>query len=74
MAKTPQYRYKDHPDSNSSVRYSDSFTSSEMREVSAHISSETGASFYGTWMLVAEWNNVSQGFGIHVSYRHCVNM
>ena len=69
MAKTPQYSYKDRPDSNSSVRYSDSFTtdSSEMREVSTHIRSETGASFDGTWMLVAEWNKVSQGFGIHVS-------
>ena len=40
------------------VRYSESFSSTVMNEVSAHIRSETGAYFHGTWMMVAEWNNV----------------
>ena len=44
--------------STGSVRYSESFSSTEIDQVSAHIRSETGAYFYGTWMMVAEWNNV----------------
>ena len=40
------------------VRYSESFTNSQLGVVSEHIRSETGTSFYGTWMLVAEWNGV----------------
>ena len=42
---------------------------SEMREVSAHIRSETGVSFHGTWMLVADWKNVSLLSGNQVSLR-----
>ena len=42
---------------------------SEMREVSAHIRSETGVSFHGTWMLVADWKNVSLLSGSQVSLR-----
>ena len=41
------------------VRYSESFTNSQLNDVSEHIRSETGTSFYGTWMLVAEWNKVA---------------
>ena len=51
--------------STGSVRYSESFSS--MNEVSAHIRSETGAYFYGTWMMVAEWNNVPLRNGSRVS-------
>ena len=40
------------------VRYSESFTNSQLNDVSEHIRFETGNSFYGTWMLVAEWNGV----------------
>ena len=40
------------------VRYSESFTNSELNEVSEFIHSETEISFSGTWMLVAEWNGV----------------
>ena len=39
------------------VRYSESFNS-QLNVVSEHIRSETRKSFYGTWMLVAEWNGV----------------
>ena len=39
------------------VRYSESF-SSQLSVVSEYIRSETVTSFYGTWMLVAEWNGV----------------
>ena len=39
------------------VRYSESFNS-QLSVVSEHIRSETGTSFYGIWMLVAEWNGV----------------
>ena len=53
--------------STGSVRYSESFSSTVMKEVSAHICSETGVSFYGTWMMVAEWNNVSLHDGSRVS-------
>ena len=50
-----------------SVRYSESFSSTVMNEVSAHIRSETEADFYGTWMMVAEWNNVPLHDGSRVS-------
>ena len=40
------------------VRYSESFTNSQLTVVSELIRSETGTSFYGKWMLVAEWNEV----------------
>ena len=39
------------------VRYK-SFTNSQLTVVSEHIRSETETSFYGIWMLVAEWNGV----------------
>ena len=39
------------------VRYSESFNW-QLNSVSEHIRSEIGTSFYGTWMLVAEWNGV----------------
>ena len=42
------------------VRYSESFTNSQLNDVSEHIRSETGTSFNGTWMLVAEWNKVTE--------------
>ena len=41
-----------------SVRYNESFSSTVMNEVSSYIRSETEVYFYGTWMMVAEWNNV----------------
>ena len=53
--------------STGSVRYSESFSSTVMNEVSSHIRSETGADFYGTWMMVAEWNNVPLHDGSRVS-------
>ena len=34
------------------------FFDSELSVVSEHIQSETETSFYGIWMLVAEWNGV----------------
>ena len=40
------------------VQYSESFTNSQLNVVSEHIRSETGTSFYGQWMLVAEWKGV----------------
>ena len=40
------------------VRYGKYFTNSQLSIVSEHIRSETKTSFYGTWMLVAEWNGV----------------
>ena len=40
------------------VHYSESFTNSQLTVVSELIRSETGTSFYGQWMLVAEWNGV----------------
>ena len=40
------------------VRYSEYITNSQLNDVSEHIRSETRNSFYGTWMLVAEWNGV----------------
>ena len=43
--------------STGSVRYSDTFKS-QLNDVSEHIRAETGSLFYGTWMLVAEWNGV----------------
>ena len=39
------------------VRYSESFNS-QLTVVSELIRSETETSFYGIWMLVAEWNGV----------------
>ena len=53
--------------STGSVRYSESFSSTVMNEVSAHIRSETGAYFYGTLMMVAEWNNVPLHDGSRIS-------
>ena len=53
--------------STGSVRYSESFSSTVMNDVSAHIRSETGVYFYGTWMMVAEWNNVPLRYGSRVS-------
>ena len=50
-----------------SVRYSESFSSTVMNKVSAHIGSETRAYFYGTSMMVAEWNNVPLLDGSRVS-------
>ena len=45
--------------STGSVRYSESsFALSQLNFISQHIRSKTGASFYGTWLLVAEWNGV----------------
>ena len=44
--------------STGSVRYNESFSSTVMKEVSTYIRSKTGVPFYGTWMLVAEWNGV----------------
>ena len=41
-----------------SVHYSESFSTTVMNKVSAHIRSETGVYFYGIWMMVAEWNHV----------------
>ena len=49
------------------VRYSESFTNSVLSDVSERIRSETGTSFYGTWMLVAEWNGVPLLFQSSVS-------
>ena len=53
------------------VRYTDfdtySSSGSSMTTVSSFIRSETGDNFYGTRMLVAEWNGVSQFNGISVS-------
>ena len=40
------------------VRYSESFTNSLLSDVSERIRSETGTSFHGSWMLVAERNGV----------------
>ena len=40
------------------VRYSEYVTNSQLNDVSEHIRAETGTSFNGTWMLVAEWNGV----------------
>ena len=48
------------------VRYSESFNS-QLNVVSEHICSETETSFYGTWMLVAEWNGVPLLSGSSVS-------
>ena len=58
--------------STGSVHYSESFSSESfsstvMNEVNAHINYETGADFYGTWMMVAEWNNVPLHDGSRVS-------
>ena len=53
--------------SNGYVRYSESFSTTVMNEVSAHIRSETEVYFYGTWMMVAEWNNVPLLNGRRVS-------
>ena len=39
------------------VRYSESFNS-QLSVVSEYIRSEAETSFYGIWMLVAEWNGV----------------
>ena len=50
-----------------SVRYSESFSGTIMNKVSAHIRSETEVYFYGTWMMVAEWNNVPLLDGSRVS-------
>ena len=46
--------------STGTVRYSDSFfsLSSLISNVSSFIRSETGNSFYGTKMMVAEWDSV----------------
>ena len=49
------------------VRYSESFTNSQLSVVSEHIRSETRTSFYGAWMLVAEWNGVPLLSGSSVS-------
>ena len=49
------------------VRYSESFTNSQLSVVSEHIRSETDTSFYGQWMLVAEWNGVPLLQGTTVS-------
>ena len=53
------------------VRYTDfdtySSSGTSMTTVSAFIRSETGDNFYGTRMMVAEWNGVSQYNGISVS-------
>ena len=40
------------------VQYSESFTNSQLNVISEHIRSETGTSFYGQWMLVAEWKGI----------------
>ena len=50
-----------------SVRYSESFTSTEIDQVSAHISFQIGVSFYGTWMMVVEWYYVPLLHGSQVS-------
>ena len=49
------------------VLYSESFSSTVMNEVSAHIRSETDVYFYGTWMMVTEWDNVPLRNGSRVS-------
>ena len=59
------------------VRYSESFTNSQLNYISEHIRSEMGNSFSGTWMLVAEWNgvpllsqsSVSMQVGIFLKYK-----
>ena len=48
------------------VRYSVLFIS-QLNVVSEYIRSETNTSFYGTWMLVAEWNGVPLLSGSSVS-------
>ena len=57
------------------VRYTDfntySRTGSSMITVSRFIRDETGHSFYGTKMMVAEWNGVAQsnGFSVGLLFR-----
>ena len=53
------------------VRYSEYITNSQLNDVSEHIRSETGTSFNGTWMLVAEWNGVPLSSQSSVST--CIN-
>ena len=51
-----------------SVKYTQFTTSdSQMNTVSSFIRSETGDSFYGTRMMVAEWNGVRENYGSIVS-------
>ena len=52
-----------------SVKYTQLTTSdsSQMIRVSSFIQSETGNSFYGTRMMVAEWNGVPKYHGSIVS-------
>ena len=54
------------------VRYTDfdaySSSGSPISTVSSFIRSETGDNFYGTRMMVAEWNGVSRFNGISVSF------
>ena len=51
-----------------SVKYTQFTTSdSQMNTVSSFIRSETGNSFYGTRMMVAEWNGVPKYQGSIVS-------
>ena len=54
--------------SRGSVKYTQFTTSdSQMNTVSSFIRSETGNSFYGTRMMVAEWNGVPEDHGSIVS-------
>ena len=54
--------------SRGSVKYTRFTTSdSQMSTVSSFIRSETGDSFYGTRMMVAEWNDVPKYQGLVVS-------
>ena len=57
--------------STGSVRYNESFSSTVMKEVSTYIRSKSGVSFYGMWMLVAEWNGVPLSSQSSVSI--CIN-
>ena len=51
-----------------SVKYTQFTTfDSQMNTVSTFIRSETGNSFYGTRMMVAEWNGVPRDYGSTVS-------
>ena len=52
------------------VRYSECFTNSQLNDVSEHIRTKTGVSFYGIWMLVAEWNGVPLLHNSSVSTLH----
>ena len=51
-----------------SVFYTESFYRWQINEVSELIRSDTEPSFYGTWMLVAEWHGVPQLHGSSVSF------